>query len=221
MSERASPRAPSPRAGERGFALASVMLIMFIILLLTTVAVSYAVSSLGETNRSRDSAQAFELADSATDVINWHMNRHLVSNDVRSLVGLTSGVVATAGCLNLSGNQLTLGVLDGQPASGFCDAVAIPNLAAGQSVTCYTSTNVGLDLSNTANLTNNLLTRQIVCQGSDNGVERRILARMALRVNSARPTTLWRRDAWVECTSGFASETNPAAGCPSLPTIGS
>ncbi len=206
---------------EQGFALASAIILMFIVLLLTASITTVVIASLHQTTRDRSSAEAFQLADSGVDEVTWHMNRELVSTEVRDLAGITTGVVSTDGCLGLSGNNIVLQVLTSTPASGFCNALSIPSLPAGEATTCYTEARVGLDLGNVSNLVNNLLTRNVICQGDVAGAQRRILARMALRVSAGTPTTLWRRDAWVECTGDFTSSTNPTAGCPSLPAIGS
>ncbi len=208
--------------GQDGFALASAIIVLFIVLLLTATVTKVVVASLHQTTRDRSSAEAFQLADSAVDEVTWHMNRELVSTEIGDLAGVTSGVVSTDGCLGLNGdNNIVVQVLTSTPASGFCDVLTVPNTAAGETATCYTQARVGLDLTNAANLVNNLLTRNVVCQGDVGGAQRRILARMALEVNAGKPTTLWRRDAWVECTGAFTSESDPAAGCPSLPPIGS
>ncbi len=206
---------------EYGFALASAIILMFIVLLLTASITTVVISSLHQTTRDRNSAEAFQLADSGVDEVTWHMNRELVSTEVRDLAGITTGVVSTDGCLGLSDNNIVLQVLTSTPANGFCNALSIPSLPAGEATQCYTEARVGLDLGNVSSLVNNLLTRNVICQGDVGGAKRRILARMALKVSAGTPTTLWRRDAWVECAGDFTSTTDPMAGCPSLPAIGS
>ena len=189
--------------------LASAVMILLIVLLFTATVTKVVIASLGEDRRDRSSAEAFQLADSAVDEVVWHMNRQLVSDEVRSLLGVTSGVVATNGCLTLTGSVYALSVLSADTSSHFCPSVSLPNLAAGQTVTCY----VGLRF-NVSLVPLSLLQRQVVCQGNVGGAKRRIMATMSLSINAGSPTKLWRRAAWVECTSDFTSALNPAAGCP-------
>ena len=192
-----------------GFVLASAVMIMLIVLIFTATVTKVVVASLSEDRRDRSSAEAFQLADSAVDEVVWHMNRQLVSDEVRSLLGVTSGTVATNGCLTLTGNVYALTVLTADTSTHFCPPISLPNLAGGESVSCYVGLQFNLNLS-----TLSLLQRTVVCQADVGGAKRRIMATMTLSVSASKPTTLWRRASWVECTSEFTSSLNPAAGCP-------
>ena len=192
-----------------GFVLASAVMIMLIVLIFTATVTKVVVASLSEDRHDRSSAEAFQLADSAVDEVVWHMNRQLVSDEVRSLVGITSGTVATNACLTLTGSVYALNVLTADTTSHFCPSISLPNLGSGESVTCY----VGLRF-NVSLIPLSLLQRQVVCQGDVGGAKRRIMATMSLSINAGNPTKLWRRAAWVECSSEFTSALNPAAGCP-------
>ena len=198
-----------------GFVLASSMMIMLIVLLFTVSVTKVVVASLNEDQRDRSSAQAFQLADSAVDEVVWHMNRQLVSDEVKSLASagagtaVPSGTVATNACLTLTGSVYALNVLTADTTSHFCPSISLPNLAGGESVTCY----VGLQF-NVSLVPLSLLQRTVVCQGNVGGAKRRIKATMSLSVSGGNPTKLWRRASWVECTADFTSTLNPAAGCP-------
>ena len=194
---------------EDGFVLASAVMILLIVLLFTATVTKVVASSLSEDRHDRSSAQAFQLADSAIDEVVWHMNRQLVSDEVRSLLGVTSGVVATNGCLTLTGSVYALTVLSSDTSTHFCPPISLPNLAGGEAVSCYVGLKFNVSLTPLS-----VLQRQVVCQGDVGGAKRRIMATMSLSINAGTPTKLWRRASWVECTSDFTSTTNPTAGCP-------
>lgn len=195
--------------GESGFVLPTAVMILMIVMLVTATLTKLAVSSLSEDRRDRSSAEAFQLADSAIDEMTYQMNRQLVSDEVRSLLGITSGVVATNACLTLTGNVYVLDVLTADTSNGFCAAVSMPDLEPGEAVACYVGLRYNVSLSPLS-----VLERPVVCQGDVGGAQRRILATMVLSISAGKPTKLWRRAEWVECTGAFESTEDPMAGCP-------
>lgn len=203
---------------ERGIGLPSVLILLVIVLIVAATASALAITALSETRRDRASAEAFQVADSAVDLVGWHMNRHVVANETQALVGIGEGTVQTEGCIDVAAGALVLRI-EADAGATWCPPVEVPDLVAGADSTCRFQLRIGVDLTDPAQLVNNLLTRNVVCQGEAGGVQRRILARMALQIDSGSPTTLWRRDAWVECTGEFTDPLDPAAGCPSLPPV--
>jgi hypothetical protein len=193
---------------ERGFVLPTAIMILFIVMLVTATLTKLAVTSLSEDRRDRSSAEAFQLADSAINTVTYHMNRHLVSDEVRSLLGFTTGVVATDACLTLTGNVYALEMTTDVDAR-FCPEISLPGLEEGEEVTCFVGVEPNLSL-----VPLSLLERPIVCQGDVGGAKRRILANMTLSISAGKPTKLWRRAEWVECTGEFQAGQLPTVGCP-------
>lgn len=213
------------RPGEEGVALASVILILFVVLAVSGTAATLAVRSASEADRDRDSARAFQLADSAIDVSTWHMNRHLTSADVGSLIGQVTDASPVDGCLINGGASGDL-VVFGQELDAsvtWCELFEVPDLAAGETAVCYVDVLPTVDLNNAAELVfnpatglNDLVRRTAVCQGEVDGAQRRIMAKLVVQIDSGAPATLFRREAWVECTGDFPNAVDPSEGCPTV-----
>lgn len=192
---------------EDGFAMASVIAILAIVLIVTAVGAKIAISSVNESGRDRAATQAFAAAESALDITNWRMNRLLVSNEVGTLLSLSGGPQAT-GCVVEAGGQL--GVVPSAEAS--CE-IDIGGLSDGAEARCKTT--VALNLSTAGVLEDasatpgdKVLFRPVTCTATVNKQTRRVYARLGLRVKLnaagtavAAPSSLWRRYAWVECPS--------------------
>ena len=215
-------------AEERGMALASTMALLLIVLVVGAIGSGVAISSLQETNRDRNSTDAFAVADSAIDVTNWRMNRMLVSPEVQGLLGLSGGLTQLLGCVGVSAGDVQVTLSTGALCQSDLD-----DIGGGVTASCSTEAFVGVDLDDvTTTLTNGavsgerILQRDVVCWATDDGVTRRVRARLGLRLTLAADhvslgdvTSLWKRYGWVECTAVVPSATNPFAGCPDVPDV--
>ena len=221
-----SPRAGRPRLGdEQGFALASTIILMVIVLLVAAVGSAVAISSLHETSRDRNSTDAFSVADSAIDITTWRMNRMLVSPEVQGLLGLTGGLTQLVGCVDVDAGVVQTSL----STQAFCQTTVATD--DGLDATCSTQARVGLSLPDvTTTLANGtvsgerILQRDIVCWDTEDGVTRRVRSRLGLRLTLAADnislgnvTSLWKRYGYVECTAEQPSGSDPFAGCPEIP----
>ncbi len=192
---------------EDGFALASAIMIMLLVMLVTAVGALAVVRSFDETRRDRSSTSALSAADAAIDVLVWRMNKQLTASEIENVGGLTQALVGELGCadvnaagivqISLSATSCDLSVTVGDGATATCQSrLAVPLTAAGL-----------VDLSSLS-----LLSRNIVCASTVDGATRRIFARVSVPVTVAStlasPTSLWERTAWQECPS------DPSAACP-------
>lgn len=219
--------------GESGFALASVILLLFVILTVAGTVATIGITSLNETQRDRQSARAFQIADSAIDVTTWYTNRQLTNSDVQALIGEVGEEAAAAGCLvdvdasaagggGASGGGAELGfTFESNTSATVCPPVSVPGLPENEAALCVMDVRPAVDLSDPADLelngetgVNDILRRQIVCQGEIGETKRRILAELVVQIDSGRPTSLFRRDIWIECAGEFSDLTDPSAGCP-------
>ena len=211
------------RAEADGFALASAIMILAIVLIVGAIGAKVAISAVHGTSRDRSSAEAFEAADSAVDIMNWRMNRLLVANEVGTLTSFTTNTLQTLGCVTEDAAGDLVPGLDGADGNsdGLC-TMDILGLGNDADVSCATTVATDLSvpgvLQDLPNATEKLLIRPVVCTATVNGVTRRIYARMGLRVKVngladtvTAPLSLWRRYAWEECPSDESDPCPPTS----------
>lgn len=197
------------RVDERGFALVSAIMIMFIVLLVTAVGAFAVIRSFDEARRDRSSTTALSAADAAIDILVWRMNKQLTASELENPDGLTAALLGALGCVDADGG----GVVQLSLSTNYC-TVQLPAVGDGAGATCESSVAVTLDTSGLVNLgaLNGLFSRDLVCSSTVGGATRRIFARVSLDVTVAgtlaSPTSLWRRTSWEECSS------DPTAPCP-------
>ena len=226
MSGRTTDRA---LADESGFALASAVAILLIVLLVAAVGSAVAISSLGQTSRDRSSTNAFTVADSAIDITTWRMNRLLVSPEVQGLLGLTGGLTQLVGCVDVDAGAVKANI----STNDLCQATV--QTETGLEATCSTQAKLGVnlndittDLGTAATVAGErLLERDIACWATVDDVTRRVRARLGLRLTVSATgtdlgevTSIWKRNGWVECTASEPSGSDPFEGCPEVPALG-
>ena len=184
---------------EDGFALASTIMLMVIVLLVTAVGATAVVRSFDEVDRDRSSTSAFEVSDAAIDAVTWRMNKQLTGTTLLSSAGLSSGVLGSLGCVNA--DAMGLVAVTVTPGATSCSLTV--DIGDGPAVTCQSSLAVtippGLSLD---------LGRNLICTSTVNGATRKVYARLTLSVNAGKPTSLWERTDWAECP------TAPGSACP-------
>ncbi len=204
---------------ESGFALASTVAVLAIILIVTAIGARVAISAIQGSDRDRSSADAFTAAESALDITTWRMNRLLVANEAGTLASFSEGTLQTLGCVaeDAAGDLIALG-------EGETCELDILGLGNGVSASCATTVAVDLDLPGILeqppellHATERLLVRPVICSATIDDVTRRIYARLGLRVRLnelgdavSAPLSLWRRYAWVECSADVNAACPPA-----------
>ena len=91
---------------EGGFALASAVMIMLLVMLVTAVGALAVVRSFDETRRDRSSTSALSAADAAIDVLVWRMNKQLTASEIHNVTGLTQTLVSERGCAEINATNI-------------------------------------------------------------------------------------------------------------------
>ena len=195
-------------AGEDGFALPVVMIILMIVALLAGAAVLAATHSTNKASRDEASAEAFAAADAAADIATWRINK-LVAPEI--LTGsVLAGNAQSRGCVNLGveAGPLQFNLVGGS-GTGWCPvATGVINEGPGEAAEYeYWMEAVVAPGSG-------ILRRRVIALGRVGDVVRRIQVVMELELESTDPLALFERKSFVECTAVEPPGGNPASGCP-------
>jgi len=229
---------------ERGFTMATTMVVMAITLVLTGVAVKMALAGLEHSERSRSVARAQAAADAGLDVAGYRMNKTIIAPVTGGLFGMTDAVFRTIGCVGVDlgfGNTPRINAIVSAvaPAQSIIDGAvqsigAIPNgnnycrttsdetLDDGSTYRYAISTNIDLSPV-TAAITgqgfslDQLVVRQIAVIGSSGGVTRRVIGTYWLDINAVTSLRLFSKRRYVRCPPLPIDTTDPFADCPQNP----
>jgi Tfp pilus assembly protein PilX len=195
---------------ERGFALATTMMVIFISVLLGIPALSLTLGSLHRVASDRNETRALEAADAGADIAVWRMNKLIGPAEASGLVSSTVGAVAQLACITVDvGGAKALSLNSGQ---GWCAPTAWETLddnsgGPKQETRYSVSTGIHISLDPTS-----LIQRRIVATGRVGTVQRRIVLTMRIDPNLST-LALWRRYRYAEC-SGRQPGSDPDSGCP-------
>lgn len=204
--------------------MASTVILLSLILIVSAIGAVAVVRSLNQTSRDRDSARAFEASDAAMDVIEWRMNKQLLGIQLGNLNGILADPLAVLGC-GLEADALGVISISATISSGADCTYTVGNVGRnGLSAECSNDIGIevlpgGLDLNQLPAIGSDgrLLSRDLVCYSTVNGVTRRVYARLDLELVAdlgaglAAPTSLWTRSAWYECAADLNAACPPAS----------
>lgn len=232
---------PSPRHGDRGFTMATTMIVMSLTLSFVALAVGMAIAGLTHSQSARSVERAQAAADAGADIAGYRMNKTLLAPAAAGLVGLVPATLQTVGCAGVNlgfGSTSAIGAtasnvastaqgsvlsLVGIPSgSNFCRTGSSETLDDGSSFRYAISTKIDLTpvsglIAGQGFTLNQLVVRQIAVIGQSGGQTRRVIVSYWLNLAGATSTRLFQKRRYVRCPSLPITASDPFANCPANP----